>query len=198
MIFITGGARSGKSSFAEELAAGRGQKVTYLATASPGDAEMRERIESHRHRRPEAWKTVEVAGDLAGAIRQALKGSGTVLVDCITVYLAGLMQQMGDSADGGLGGDSADGGLGGAVSGGASISGRIADTAEQEVERLVDVCRSGNGRVIIVGNEVGMGIVPGSPLGRAFRDVAGRANQKLAAAADEVYLCVSGIPLKVK
>lgn len=176
MIFITGGARSGKSSFAEKLANERGQKVTYLATASPDDAEMRQRIDTHRRRRPGGWKTVEVDGDLPGAVGRALEGGGTVLIDCITVYLAGLMPQAPDGSDGG----------------------RAGEAVAAEVERLADVCRSGNGRVIVVSNEVGMGIVPVSPLGRAFRDVAGRANQRLAAAADEVYLCVSGIPLKVK
>lgn len=185
MIFITGGARSGKSSFAEKLAAERGPGVTYLATAAGGDDEMRQRIESHRRRRPDGWKTVEVAGDLAGAIGQALEGGGTVLVDCITVYLAGLMPQE-------------SGGENSALQADVAGNGRDSAAVEAEIERLVDVCRSGNGRVIIVGNEVGMGIVPVSPLGRAFRDTAGRANQQLAAAADEVYLCVSGIPLKVK
>ena len=203
MIFITGGARSGKSSFAEKLAAKRGPEVTYLATAAPGDAEMRQRIESHRRSRPEGWQTLEVDGDLPGAVGRALEGGGTVLIDCITIYLAGLMPQYdvgtgsgrgGEVADSNRDGKAADSGLDGAVAG----DGRDGAVAEAEVERLVDVCRSGNGRVIIVGNEVGMGIVPASPLGRAFRDVAGRANQQLAAAADEVYLCVSGIPLKVK
>lgn len=174
MIFITGGARSGKSTFAEQLAAGRSGGVTYIATAAPGDAEMRVRIADHRARRPRDWKTVEAGGDLPGAVEEALESEGTVLVDCLTVYLSNLMLNQGLPGD------------------------RLKLAVEQETDRLVEACRAGNGRVIMVSNEVGMGIVPGNAMARAFRDLAGRANQKLAAAAGEVYLCVSGIPLKVK
>lgn len=175
MIFVTGGARSGKSGFAEQLASTRQGAVTYIATAAPGDEEMRARIAAHRERRPTGWRTVEVEGGLAAALEQAAAGGGTVLVDCLTVYLSNRILAQGF------------------IDVKATI-GRI----EREIAELSAVCERANGNVIIVSNEVGMGIVPDNSLARAFRDVAGRANQQLAATADEVYLCVSGIPVKVK
>lgn len=175
MIFITGGARSGKSSFAEKLARERGGAVTYIATAAAGDAEMRARIAAHRERRPSGWKTVELEAGLADELERAADGGATVLVDCLTLYLSNRMHAGSpDDAD--------------------SLSGRIGE----EVDDLVERCAAANGSVIIVSNEVGMGIVPDNAPARAFRDIAGRANQRMAAAADEVYLCVSGIPVRVK
>lgn len=175
MIFITGGARSGKSLLAEKIASERKGRVVYIATAETGDEEMRARVAEHQARRPEAWRTVEAANDLPAAVASALDSDGTVLVDCLTVYLSNLL-----------------------LAQGIATAERVEMLVEAEVERLAEVCRSGNGNVILVSNEVGMGIVPDNPLARAFRDMAGRANQRLAAEADEVYMCVSGIPLKVK
>lgn len=175
MIFITGGARSGKSALAEDIAAGRDGGVVFIATAEAGDGEMRERIEEHRRRRPEDWQTIEAPHDLPQVLEAALEGAGTVLVDCLTVYLSNLILDLG-------------------LASGARVSNVVA----AEVERLEEACRKGNGRVILVSNEVGMGIVPENSLARTFRDEAGRANQRLAALADEVYMCVSGIPMRVK
>lgn len=177
MILITGGARSGKSRLAEELAGRQAGPVTYIATAAAGDEEMAERIAEHRRRRPPGWRTVEAAAGLPDAVSAALKEpAATVLVDCLTVYLANLLAPAGDAGEPGL----------------------AAAGIEEEIENLVAACRSGNGRVIVVSNEVGMGIVPDNALARRFRDLAGQANQRLAAAADEVWLCVSGLSLKVK
>lgn len=181
MIFITGGARSGKSALAESLARrlssvpkkGDGA-VTYIATATAGDSEMKARIEEHRRRRPADWTTIEAPADLAAALEKALAGGGTVLVDCLTLYLSNLMSEGGREPGGWL------------------------ERLDDEIDKVARLCRSGNGRVIIVSNEVGMGIVPENRLAREFRDAAGRANQRLAALADEVYMCVSGIPVKVK
>ncbi|MBE0428294.1 MAG: bifunctional adenosylcobinamide kinase/adenosylcobinamide-phosphate guanylyltransferase [Thermoleophilia bacterium] len=178
MIFITGGARSGKSSLAERLAREHGGRVTYIATARAGDAEMGDRIAGHRRRRPREWQTVEAYDDLPGAVEAALAGGGTVLVDCLTVYISNLLLSQGPGS-----------GM------------RLEKLVDGEMERLAGLCVSrseGNGRVILVSNEVGMGIVPDNALARVFRDLAGRANQKLAAVADEVYLCVSGLPVRVK
>ena len=185
MIFVTGGARSGKSGLAEKLARGKAAGidatigvsglVTYIATAEPKDVEMRERITEHRQRRPADWNTIEAPVNLPGAVEDALGGGGIVLVDCLTVYISNLL-----------------------INQGIASGDRVKRTVDWEMDQLVEVCAAGNGRVILVSNEVGMGIVPDNLLARTFRDVAGRANQKLAAAADEVYLCVSGIPMKVK
>jgi adenosylcobinamide kinase/adenosylcobinamide-phosphate guanylyltransferase len=191
MIFITGGARSGKSGLAERLARERAAAlvgvaagtdgadfqavVTYIATAEPKDGEMRERIAQHRQRRPVAWQTVEAPVNLPGAVEAALAGGDIVLIDCLTVYISNLLMNQGIAG-----------------------SERVKDAVDREMDQLVEVCQSGDGRVILVSNEVGMGIVPDNVLARTFRDVAGRANQKLAAAADEVFLCISGIPMRVK
>jgi adenosylcobinamide kinase/adenosylcobinamide-phosphate guanylyltransferase len=175
MIFITGGARSGKSGFAERLARERGKEVTYIATAEAGDEEMRARIAEHRQRRPKDWNTVEVVAGLPGEMEQALEGGSTVLVDCLTVYLSNRLMDAG-YAD----------------------TGPTTDAIGCEIDELVECCAGANGNIIVVSNEVGMGIVPENSLARVFRDIAGRANQKMAAAADEVYLCVSGIPVRVK
>lgn len=200
MIFVTGGARSGKSGLAEKLARERAAVaagssgavnadganadapdgsarvvVTYIATAEARDGEMRERIAEHRERRPAGWRTVEAPDNLPEAVEEALTDDGIVLVDCLTVYISNLL-----------------------MSHGIASGERVKRAVDREMDELIEVCRSGDGRVILVSNEVGMGIVPDNMLARTFRDVAGRANQKLAAAADEVYLCVSGIPMRVK
>ncbi|MDO8735808.1 MAG: bifunctional adenosylcobinamide kinase/adenosylcobinamide-phosphate guanylyltransferase [Thermoleophilia bacterium] len=192
MIFVTGGARSGKSGLAEKLARERAivagssvassadaaatdAAVIYIATAEAKDGEMRERIAEHRERRPAGWRTVEAPENLSEAVEEALAEGGIVLVDCLTVYISNLL-----------------------MNNGIASGERVKRAVDREMDELVEVCRSGDSRVILVSNEVGMGIVPDNMLARTFRDVAGRANQKLAAAADEVYLCVSGIPMKVK
>lgn len=175
MIFITGGARSGKSGFAEQLARDRGGAVTYIATAAAGDEEMQARIAEHRERRPAGWRTIEVDSGLAAVLEEEVADGATVLVDCLTLYLSSrlLAQEPGDA-------------------------GAAARSVAGEVDELSAACASSNGNLIVVSNEVGMGIVPDNALARAFRDLAGRANQRLAAAAAEVYLCVSGIPVRVK
>ena len=175
VIFVTGGARSGKSSLAERLASEGGRPVTYIATARPGDQEMQERIAQHRQSRPGTWTTVESPSDLPRAVADALAEGGTVLVDCLTLYISNLL--MSESLD---------------------VDEQARRLIDQEIDKLAEICASANSSIIIVSNEVGMGIVPDNALARAFRDVAGRANQKMAAAADNVYFCVSGIPVKVK
>ena len=178
MIFVTGGARSGKSVFAEQLALKDGGGVTYIATAAAGDAEMEARIAEHRRRRPASWTTVEAGVDLPGAIETALGGGGAVLVDCLTVYLSNLLMAREEPG----------------------LMAASSQDLQEQVGRLADVCRERpeSERLIVVSNEVGMGIVPDTHLGRIFRDVAGRANQRLAAVAKEVFLCVSGIPIRIK
>jgi len=168
-IFITGGARSGKSRLAEELAFGYGAPLGYIATGRAGDAEMAERIARHRARRGPAWVTIEEHLDLTGAISARDGAVNALLVDCVTLWLTNLLLHHDDSAP-----------------------------ALGEVAALTRLMTNLTTPLILVSNEVGMGIVPDNPLARAFRDLAGEANEMLARAADEVYVTFSGMPLKLK
>jgi adenosylcobinamide kinase/adenosylcobinamide-phosphate guanylyltransferase len=176
LTLIIGGARSGKSRFAEELA-GASPPVTYVATAAPADdAEMAERIARHRQRRAARvppWRTVEEAWHVAEAV-VAHGQAGCVLVECLTLWLTGLLLGVPGKAG-------------------------LADAEVLEaVSLLAETGRRVPARVLVVSNEVGCGIVPENALARRFADVLGEANQRLAAAADEVYACLAGIPRRVK
>lgn len=168
-IFITGGARSGKSSLAETLAQGFGAPLCYIATGEARDSEMTARIAAHRARRGDGWLTIEEPLRLGEALRNADGRFRAVLVDCVTLWLTNLLLSHDD-----------------------------ADRALGEVRALAELLPDLATPILIVSNEVGMGIVPDNPLSRTFRDLAGKANQILAAAADEVYMTISGIPLKLK
>ncbi|MGH2496487.1 MAG: bifunctional adenosylcobinamide kinase/adenosylcobinamide-phosphate guanylyltransferase [Ktedonobacteraceae bacterium] len=186
IILIIGGARSGKSSFAERLASNSGRSVAFIATATAGDEEMRERIARHRAARPIAWHTVEEPLDLVGAVQRASKVADVLLLDCITLWLNNLFaQEFGkhESEEG------------------QYTTGKLYDeTALQEVEKLLAVVPSlaPEKILLIVTNEVGFGIVPAYPLGRLYRDTLGYVNQRLAQAADRVYLMVAGMGVDLK
>ncbi|ADY27715.1 Adenosylcobinamide-phosphate guanylyltransferase (plasmid) [Deinococcus proteolyticus MRP] len=167
LVFVTGGARSGKSSFAERLAAGRGGPVTYLATAQAFDGEMRERIARHRVDRPAGWSTVEEPLDVPAALAAA--APGTVLLDCLSLWVSNLM----------LAGWS---------------DGAVLDAAA----RLLTAARQREGLTVLVTNEVGFGIVPENALARRYRDLLGWVNQRCAAESDQAWLLVSGLPLALK
>jgi len=171
LILITGGSRSGKSGFALETAVRFKVPRIFLATAQADDEEMRQRIEAHRRDRPEGWSVVEEPCQVPRALRAALARAGTVIVDCLTIWISNLILQD------------------------QSFTELEAAARAQELARAAAGTRSG---VIVVTNEVGSGIVPDNALARRFRDCAGRANQVLAAAADEVHLMVSGIAIPVK
>ena len=173
-IFVTGGASSGKSLFAEKLALGYGAPVAYLATAQALDGEMDDRIIRHRQRRGDVWQTVEVPIQLEEELRRIDGKFNAVLVDCVTLWLTNLLLKDESSVE----------------CGGEHIL--------VEVRRLAVTLPTLATPVILVSNEVGMGIVPENRLARLFRDIAGQANQILAAAADEAWLVASGIPLKLK
>lgn len=171
LTLVTGGRRSGKSRWAEELA-GRRAPVTYLATAQAGDAEMARRIAEHRRRRDPAWRTVEEPWDVAAIVAGHREGS--LLVECVTLWLTNLV---------------------------VGLPGRPAvpdDEARRRVTGLIEAARTAAGPVIVVTNEVGAGVLPANALARRFADLLGEANQRLAAAAAAVYWCVAGIPLPLK
>jgi adenosylcobinamide kinase/adenosylcobinamide-phosphate guanylyltransferase len=169
IIFITGGAKSGKSHLAEELAERLGGPLGYFATGEPKDAEMRERITRHRERRGPAWHTIEEPIDLVKALREHDDSFNVMLVDCITLWLANLLGRYPDPR-------------------------KVLD----EVASFIAVFPSLKTPLFLVTNEVGMGIVPENALARSFRDLAGETNELLAKAADEVYIMFSGLPLKLK
>jgi adenosylcobinamide kinase/adenosylcobinamide-phosphate guanylyltransferase len=169
LYFITGGARSGKSAFAEKIAADLGGKRAYLATAQALDAEMVARIEHHRKRRGSAWDTYEEPLAVAELLRKLSGRCDVVLLDCLTLWLSNVMARNSDDA-----------------------------SVIAQADELVAAIRAFAGSCIVVSNEVGLGIVPDNALARRFRDLAGFVNQKVAQASDEAYLLTSGIPMKIK
>ena len=182
---ILGGARSGKSSWAEQLAGQSEPKVLFVATATAGDDEMAERIASHQARRPALWRTVEEPERMRHVIElHALPGE-TVVVDCLTMWVSAVMLNAiapeGDA-------DSV------AQATWSAIEASLVD----ELKSLCTLARERDLSLILVSNEVGMGIVPATPLGRHFRDILGRVNQAVAETADAVILMVAGLPFDLK
>ena len=181
-ILVTGGARSGKSSFAAEMAGKFGSDIVYIATSIPLDKEMEFRIRKHREQRPAEWETIEAYRDLDKRLGNSLRGKSAVILDCVTIMVTNLMMDIRQDWEN------------------AGICDIVTteELIKDEVFKLIDVIKKGDIPFIIVTNELGMGVVPEYALPRIFRDISGRMNQLLAANADEVYLCVSGIPVKIK
>jgi len=174
IVLVTGGARSGKSSWAERRAAEvGGVEVTYVATAEALDEEMARRIARHRAERPAEWATVESPRRAAEAVRGA--ATATVLVDCLTVLASNAVLSAESEGEE------------------AALAAVLA-----EAEALRDAALGREGTTLVVTNEVGMGVHPPTSLGRWYRDALGRANALLAAAAEEVVLMVSGIPVRIR
>ena len=189
MVLILGGARSGKSALAEQLAAGSGRSVAFIATAMASDDEMRERIARHRASRPKGWHTLEEPLDLAGAVRQASELADVLLLDCVTLWLGNVLSQESRQHERHDEGEE------------FYTTGKLFDErALQESEAMLGVVKSlgPNKTLIAVTNEVGLGIVPAYPLGRLYRDTLGYVNQRLAQAADRVYLMVAGLAVDIK
>lgn len=172
LILITGAARSGKSYYAEKMAAALGGPVTYIATCIPGDAEMRTRVRKHQERRPPEWETIEEGYNPVQVILQDDQPGRVFLLDCLTLLVSNWLLAENTEPD----------------------EKKILD----QVTLLTQASHSALAHVIIVSNEVGWGIVPADPLSRLYRDIIGRANQKLAESADEAYLTISGIPVELK
>lgn len=185
LILILGGARSGKSAFAEQWAASSGKQVVYIATATAGDGEMAERIARHRRSRPDDWQTVEEPLDLARGVRSAGARGDVLLLDCMTLWLSNWMAQPSSVA---------------LLVEGRSSSLVPDESALRAVDALLkSLAALGPEKVLLViSNEVGSGIVPPYPLGRVYRDTLGYVNQRLAQAAEQVYLLVAGVSIKIK
>ena len=176
LTLITGGARSGKSAFAERLAL-QGKRVLFVATAEALDDDMARRIAAHRISRPAEWDTLEEPRSLTEAIRRKTSGTDsaydTIIVDCLTIWVSNLLLLHEGNAD---------------------AEARILDAAK----KLLDVRESSDATWIVVTNEVGLGIVPPSSLGRTYRDTLGRVNSLVASRADKVYLMAAGLALDLK
>jgi adenosylcobinamide kinase/adenosylcobinamide-phosphate guanylyltransferase len=178
-ILIIGGARSGKSRFALRLAQKLGGPVLFVATATPGDQEMAQRIEQHQKERPSIWRTLETTTHIGSQIEQKIGNAQVVVVDCITLlvgnifgkYNGQVLKQIKESS--------------------------LEQELIAELGELTECMEKVSATFIIVSNEVGCGLVPTSRVGRFYRDLLGRANQILAGHADEVYLMVAGLPTKI-
>ncbi|NIV91983.1 bifunctional adenosylcobinamide kinase/adenosylcobinamide-phosphate guanylyltransferase [candidate division KSB1 bacterium] len=168
LIFIIGGARSGKSRHALQLSQAF-QKKAFVATAVVTDEEMRARIQKHQTQRGPEWRTFEEPYEIASLIRKEAANFDLMLLDCLTFWISNLLLKYED---------------------GSSVM--------NQITRLKDHLKQRTCSFIIVTNEVGSGIVPESPLARRFRDLAGTANQEIAVIADQVFLTVAGIPLEIK
>lgn len=166
IIFVTGGARSGKSRHALGIAAGPGyHRPAFIATAEAFDEEMAERIRRHREERDARFFTIEEPVDLAGALRRVPPGTDLVIIDCLTVWLGNLLHRGG---------------------------------TEEKIERFLIALDDPPCPLVIVSNEVGLGGIALTPMGRAFTDLLGRLNQDVAARADRAVMMVSGLPLVLK
>lgn len=163
LTLLLGGARSGKSSLAVTLGKRHAGRVVYVATATAGDDEMAERIARHRTERPSTWTTIEEPIDLTGALRRAAAEDTMMIVDCLTLWVTNLLMQGCSDAD-----------------------------IDSMTDAAAATAADAPGWTVAISNEVGLGIVPETPLGRRFRDVLGRANQAWATAADRSLLLVAG------
>lgn len=175
IILVTGGARSGKSAFAEAYLSSCPGRKTYIATAQAQDGEMAARIAAHRRRRPSSWRTAEIPDGLPAAMPEILDQADAVLVDCLTLYFSNyLLAREGEGAE------------------------EIIDGALAEMQAVITAAEGSGKTVIFVTNELGSGLVPMNALGRLYRDMIGTINQYVAKRADAVYWTVSGIPVEIK
>ena len=169
VTLVLGGARSGKSRYAQQLAE-QSHRVVFIATAKPSDEQMRAKIERHREDRPKEWVTVEEPLDLTKILAEHELASGVIVVDCLTIFAANLLEAEGEDSS----------------------------AIERRVVALCDALRTARCNVVLVSNEVGSGVVPAYPVGCRYRDLLGEINQKVARIADDVVLMVAGLPLALK
>lgn len=187
LTLILGGARSGKSAYAEKRAKELGgDDVLYLATSQIKDDEMQERVKKHRANRPSAWNTVEAPRNVAQALGRE-RSAKVILLDCVTFLVANHLMDAAAPTDDPFDNPSAN-----------PFDKQIEAAVVREVESLLEYVQENDVELLAVSNEVGLGLVPAYALGRAYRDILGRTNQVLAAHADEVLFFVAGLPIKVK
>lgn len=168
-ILILGGARSGKTSFSEKTAKKLGKEFVYIATTIPLDLEMKVRVKKHKKNRSDIWRTVEEPVNVISVLKKEDKKSKVILLDCLTLLINNWMMKKYKE-----------------------------EKIKAKIKEIADFCKNCRSSVVIVSNEVGMGIVPANKLARSFRDIEGRANQELAKFADEAYFIVAGLPMRLK
>jgi adenosylcobinamide kinase / adenosylcobinamide-phosphate guanylyltransferase len=168
IIFITGAVRSGKSSFSVEIAKKSKKQVIFLATCKPSDGEMKIRVKKHQQNRPSNWQTIEENLDISSVFKNT-DSKNIILIDCITLWISNLL-----------------------------LYGLKEKDIFKKVENFITTIKETDSSIIIVSNEVGWGIVPENKLARTFRDIIGITHQKISQASNEVFLMVSGIPMKIK
>lgn len=176
ITLIIGGARSGKSRMAQQMAFEAGGKVLFVATAEAGDDEMKERIEAHKRSRPSGWSTLEVTTRIGQQISENIGNANIVIIDCITLLVNNIFEQQEGEID----------------------ADRLEKAVTAEIEELLECIERPDARFIIVTNEVGLGLVPPDKASRLYRDLLGKANQMLAVRAEKVYLMTAGITLTIK
>lgn len=178
ITLVLGGVRSGKSLYALSLAEAGGDEVVYVVSAKVSDVEMDRRIKRHRRERPAGWTVIEAGNDTVSALRKANGKNSLIIIDCLTMLIGSC--------------------LGESIMTGETIDEYEEEAAYRRAQDIVESITGLTSPVIIVSNEVGLGVVPAYPAGRLFRDVVGWANKELASQADEVVFMVAGLPMKVK
>ena len=173
IIFLLGGARSGKSTFAQELAEQLGSKVLFIATGEALDDEMQTRIKEHKKGRPKNWRTLETPRNVGKTLKEHIGNSEVVIIDCLTLLVSNLLADELDYPE-------------------------AEKRVMAEINELITTMDAIRANFIIVSNEVGLGLVPDNKLGRIYRDLLGKANQLIAKRANQVYFLAAGIPLKLK
>ena len=177
LILILGGARSGKSDYGQRLAEELGgQWVLFVATAEARDDEMRARIKAHQEQRPDGWRTLEAPLDVSHTLPKSAQDAQVIFLDCLTLLVSNILLAQGESPDE------------------ASAHQAVMD----EICAILQWLKKQSATVIVVSNEVGLGLVPPYPLGRMYRDLLGRANSLLAAEADQVYMMFAGLPIELR
>lgn len=180
--FITGGARSGKSRFAENFLKNE-DNVIYIATGIAFDDEMRDRIAKHKELRNKNWITIEAFKGFKEILKDKLNNKDFILLDCVTIMVSNLMLLENNIDWDKISPEEVN---------------LVEESIQNEIYEFIDMAKNFSGETIIVSNELGMGVVPPTPVGRYYRDIAGRMNQIIADKSDEVYFVVSGIPMKIK
>ena len=182
VILVTGGARSGKSNFAEKLCKERNNNTAYIATSIPFDDEMKDRVRKHKESRPQNWKTYEIYKDIYTIIDDISKEHKTVILDCVTLLVNNLIFMHGIDIDNST----------------QYEIDELEKYIKEQVEKLLIEIKKTNLYFVIVTNELGLGGVSINKLTRVYTDIVGRINQQIAAQSDEVYFVISGIPMKIK